>query len=292
VETQTTSVGASRDYERIARAIRYLDERRGQRCALADVASHLDLSPFHFQRMFTRWAGVSPKRFLQAMSAAAALERLRDARTVLDATYDIGLSSPGRLHDLLVTVEALTPGEARRLGAGLEIRHAVHETSFGAAHVAETDRGVCHVAFVDGPGGLERSTDALARVWPGARIVRDAAAGAAAAARMRPDACAAHRPLALLVAGTNLQVQVWRALLRVPAGTVVSYGGLARALKRPRAARAVAGAVGANRIAWWIPCHRVLRASGALGGYRWDPGRKRALLAGEAGAVRSRHSGL
>jgi AraC family transcriptional regulator of adaptative response/methylated-DNA-[protein]-cysteine methyltransferase len=270
----------ARDYARIARAIGFLREHAAAQPDLAGAARHVGLSEFHFQRLFTRWAGVSPKRFLQFLTVEDAKRRLAATRNTLDLAADVGLSGSGRLHDLFVTLEAMSPGEARLGGAGLDIRHGLHDTRFGPALIAATARGVCALHFVDDERtGLAR----LRQSWPHARFVRDPAATATVAQRLfAPLAGSARQPLAVLVKGTNFQIQVWRALLALPAGAVTTYGDLARALDMPEAARAVGTAVGANALAWLIPCHRVIRASGALTGYRWGAERKAAMLAWEA----------
>lgn len=271
---------ATGDYARVARAIRFLDGAADTPPDLAAVAGAMGLSPHHAQRVFSRWAGVSPKRFVQAVRATRARAALAHAPSVLDAAFDAGLSGPGRLHDLTVSILAMTPGEIRRGGAGLTVAWGVHPSPFGPLEIGMTDRGVCSLHFRDTPGDEAQGC----ADWPQARWVRSDAATAAVAARVcAPLDDAAHAaPLPVLVRGTNLQVQVWRALLRIPAGRVTSYGALAGAVGRPTAARAVAGAVAANRLALLIPCHRVLRATGALGGYRWGTERKRAMLAREA----------
>ncbi|MHC5049442.1 MAG: methylated-DNA--[protein]-cysteine S-methyltransferase [Planctomycetota bacterium] len=264
----------SRDYQRIERAIRFLDANSHRRPSLDDTAAHVGLSPYHFQRLFQRWAGTSPKRFLQYLTAEHAKECLRDARSVLEATLDAGLSSQGRLHDLLVSVDAVTPGEVRRLGEGLRIQYGVHETPFGRARLALTPRGITNLAFVDQAPPAD-----LKQEWPRAELVHDPDATAGWIKRVFDADGSA--PLPVFLRGTNLQLRVWEALLRIPEGTVVSYGSLAGAIGKPTAARAVAGAVAANPIAYLIPCHRVLRATGAIGGYRWGTARKRAMLGRE-----------
>lgn len=275
----------SADYHRVERAIRFVADHAADQPELDDVARHLDLSPFHVQRLFTRWAGISPKRFLQFLTAERAKELLRDSDTVLDATYEIGLSSPSRLHDLLVTLEAATPGEWRARGQGLEIRWGVHPSPFGDCFLAVTDRGVTALAFVD--GDPEEAVEDLRRRWPRAEVVEDAEATAVWIDRVfRPEALDDESedgpaPLPVYVGGTRFQVQVWRALLAIPEGRAVSYGDVARAVGRPNASRAVGQAVGANPVAWLIPCHRVLRSTGDFGGYRWGRTRKAALLAWE-----------
>ncbi|MDJ0976553.1 MAG: methylated-DNA--[protein]-cysteine S-methyltransferase [Planctomycetota bacterium] len=271
------------DYARIADAIRFLDERRGAQPSLDEVAARMGSSAFHAQRLFKRFAGVSPKRFLQFASAEAAKQRLVEARTVLDTTFDVGLSSPGRLHDLLVSVEAVTPGEVKSGGAGLTLRYGRHETPFGPARIATSERGIVRLSF---QAPEDDDLASLRRAWPEARLVRDDRTTAPLIERIFARRDGDDCPLPLLLRGTNLQVRVWEALLRIPEGAVVSYGSLATALGRPTAARAVASAVGANEIAYLIPCHRVLRATGALGGYRWGVERKRVLLAAELSRCR------
>jgi AraC family transcriptional regulator, regulatory protein of adaptative response / methylated-DNA-[protein]-cysteine methyltransferase len=273
----------ARDYERIARAIEYLRGHAEDQPDLGAAARHVNLSEHHFQRLFTRWAGVSPKRFLQYLTLEHAKSRLAAARGVLDLAGTVGLSGPGRLHDLFVTLEAVTPGEYRAGGTGLDIRYGVHESPFGAALIAITGRGICSLRFVDGPGdGAEQ----LRRDWPEAGLRHDPAATAPVSERLfRPLSPAPGRALALLVKGSNFQVKVWRALLELPFGTVATYGEIAGRIGAPGSARAVGTAVGANPIAWLIPCHRVIRESGALGGYLWGAERKAAMLGWEAARI-------
>ncbi|HXE57651.1 MAG TPA: methylated-DNA--[protein]-cysteine S-methyltransferase [Gemmatimonadales bacterium] len=276
------------DYARIERAIRYLDESYPHRPDLGELARTVGLSEFHFQRLFTRWAGISPKRFIQFQTVGHARELLRESRSILAATYEAGLSGPSRLHDLFVTVEAVTPGEYRTGGAGLEIRWGVHQTPFGECLIAATDRGVCHLAFLD-QGGLPDAMTELHRRWPRATLVRDPGATTSLARRIftlgGQDGAA---PLALHLKGTNFQLKVWEALLRIPPGAMVSYEDVARMVEAPGAERAVAAAIGRNPVAFLVPCHRVIRKTGAFGGYRWGLPRKRAILTWEA--VRARAS--
>ena len=272
---------ASASYVRIERAIRFIEDNRLDQPGLEDIAAGVGMSPFHLQRLFTAWAGVSPKLFLRYVTLDHAREALIDARSVLDTALDAGLSGPGRLHDLFVTLEAATPGEVGAGGRGLEIRYGRHDGVFGRFLVAMTERGVCRVAFEQGD---EDPLAALAAAWPNARLVEDAAhtwrGAGAALARGGGEGTA---PIRLWARGTNFQIKVWEALLRVPPGRLASYGGIADAVGRPGAARAVGRAVGANPVAVLIPCHRVIRASGRFEtGYRWGSARKRALLAWEA----------
>ena len=279
------------DYARVERAIRWLVAHQREQPSLDEVARAVGLSPSHFQRLFTRWAGVSPKRFLQYQTIAEAKALLRAERPVLDTAYEVGMSGGGRLHDLFVQVEAMTPGEYASGADRLVIRQATHRTPFGDCLVAVTDRGICALTFRAATGGQNPLAQLKAR-WPGARFVEDRdatsdvaaqvfgviAAGAAAAAMDAPPL-----GLSVLLKGTNLQMRVWRALLRVPAGTVVSYEELAAAIGSPSAVRAVANAVARNPIHYLIPCHRVIRKSGELGGYAGGIERKRAMLGVELG---------
>ncbi|HKK71691.1 MAG TPA: methylated-DNA--[protein]-cysteine S-methyltransferase [Candidatus Krumholzibacteria bacterium] len=265
------------DYARIEAALLRIERDARRQPSLEELAASAGLSPAHFQRVFTRWAGISPKRFLQAVTVGRARELLRRSRSVLDVALDVGLSGPGRLHDLTVTCEAMTPGQIGRLADGVTIRHAIVPSPLGPVFVARTDRGVCAVEFV---ASGEDPAPGLQRHWPGAALV------AAADDEAVPWGAAIfgngpRPPLALHLRGTNFQIQVWRALLRIPSGRIVDYGALAEAVGRPGAARAVGAAVGANPVAVLVPCHRVLRRHGQLGGYRWGTGRKLALLGRE-----------
>lgn len=270
----TRTPTANGDYERIAAAIAFVRDHAREQPALDDVAAHLGLSAPHTQRLFKRFAGVSPKRFLQQLTVEAAKEHLRASQNVLTTSFDVGLSGGGRLHDLFVSLEAMTPGEFKAGGEGLTIAHGVGATPLGPCRIAWTARGICHVGFV-GPHDAS-----LSSAWPAATWVEREDEAQGHLTRLFADVPPTS-PILLHVRGTNWQVQVWRALLRIPEGHVVSYADLARYLDRPRAARAVASAVAHNPIAYWIPCHRVLRQNGALSGYRWGPTRKQALLARE-----------
>jgi len=270
----------TRDYDRIARAIDFLRRHAREQPDLASVARHAHLSGPHFQRLFTRWAGISPKRFLQFLAVEHAKARLAASPSILDLAGEIGLSGPGRVHDLFVAMEAMSPGELRAGGAGLEIRYGIHPSPFGPALIAVSGRGICGLHF---QVGADRPLELLRRDWPRSALQPDAAGTAGIAARIfDPLAERSGKPLALLVRGSNFQVQVWRALLDLPFGAVTSYRRLARRIGQPRAARAVGNAIGANPIGWLIPCHRVIRETGELSRYRWGATRKAAMLGWEA----------
>jgi AraC family transcriptional regulator of adaptative response/methylated-DNA-[protein]-cysteine methyltransferase len=271
-----------RDYERVEKAIGYLETHYQQQPALSAMAAAAGLSEFHFQRLFSRWVGISPKRFLQFLTKEHAKKLITGSDTVLDTTYASGLSSPGRLHDLFVTCEAVTPGEYKRRGRGLEIRYGFHPSPFGECLLAVTERGICALAFVQ-DGDRKRPVDDLSRQWPMADIHREGKASAGLLERIfgySPDEPPA--PLYLFVKGTNFQIKVWEALLKVPLGKAVTYQDIARHLGVPQAARAVGNAVGQNPIPFLIPCHRVLRKMGDFGHYGGGPARKKAMLGWEA----------
>jgi len=270
----------------VERAIRYLEQQADTQPELRDVAAAVGLSEYHFQRLFRRWAGVSPKRFLQFLTAEHARRLLATSSSVLDAALDAGLSGPGRLHDLTVNVHAMTPGEIRRRGEGLTVRYGFVDSPFGECVLGATDRGICALGFAAGDG-LEGTLADLRGRWPRADWRRDDGAA-------RPLAGQAFAParraadLALHVQGTNFQIRVWEALLRIPEGALVTYGDIARSLDLSGGARAVGTAVGANPISYLIPCHRVIRTTGAFGGYRWGLPRKKAMLGWEASRATAR----
>jgi len=269
------------DYERIERAICYLEENYRQQPDLKALAQGAGLSEFHFQRLFRRWAGVSPKRLVQYLTAGHAARLLRASRSNLEAAYEAGLSGGGRLHDLLVNLHAVTPGELKHAGAGLTIQYGFHPSPFGECLIGMTTRGVCHLGFVS-PEDRRAALAELAAEWPQAQF-EEAPRVTAPLIRQLFERINGNSPgIDLHVRGTNFQIKVWEALLRIPPGGVVSYEDLARHIHAPRAVRAVANAVAHNPVAWLIPCHRVIRKSGILGGYRWGETRKKVLLAWEA----------
>ncbi|NUO64034.1 MAG: methylated-DNA--[protein]-cysteine S-methyltransferase [Gemmatimonadaceae bacterium] len=269
------------DYDRIELAIQYLDERSREQPSLAEVAAYVGLSESHFQRLFTRWAGISPKRFLQFQTVAHARALLAESRSLLDATYEAGLSSAGRLHDLFVTIDAVTPGEFKRAGDGLTIEWGTHDTPFGECVIGVTSRGICGLYFATDGDGVDGARVRLAESWEGARFAENARATRPLAARIFGAVDAGPAPLAVLVKGTNLQLKVWEALLRIPLGELATYEQVAAAAGAPRAVRAVGNAVGQNPVSYLIPCHRVIRKTGAFGNYGGGIARKRAMLAWE-----------
>jgi len=271
----------SRDFARIARAIRFIDDNFRSQPRLATIAGSARLSEFHFNRLFRRWAGITPRQYLAFVTGRAARGALVNDASVLDAAYGVGLSGPGRLHDLMVTLEAVTPGELKARGRDTPISYGFAATPFGRALIASTARGVCHLAFVES-GGEAEAVAALGHGWPQARLERDDQAAAALAARIWSSPSDPATPLKLAVKGTNFQLKVWQALLELGSAGPTTYSALAGAVGLPGAARAVGQAVGANPVAWLIPCHNVLRRDGALGGYQFGEDRKRTMLAWQA----------
>lgn len=271
----------SQDYRRIERAIRYLDSCLVDQPSLEEVAREIGLSPFHAQRLFTRWAGISPKRFLGLLTVGHAKAVLQAGESVLDASYEVGLSGPSRLHDLFVGFEAMTPGEYKQQGASLTLSYGIHPTRFGEALLLTTERGIAGLSFVD--GDPDAALEEAQAAWPLSRMVPDPGTTGELARELFGDSgtTADRSPPPLLLRGTNFQVKVWSALLRVPPGRVISYLDLASAIGQPRAVRAVGSALARNPIGYLVPCHRVIRATGALGDYRWGRTRRRALLAWE-----------
>jgi len=278
---QTDFTALSEDYQRIAEAISYIETHAENQPTLEEIAASVNLSEYHFQRLFSRWAGISPKRFLQFLTKENA-KRLLTRQSVLDAAYAAGLSSPGRLHDLFVEAEAVTPGEYKSKGAGLDIAYGFHPTPFGECLLAVTARGVCFLAFVD-DGDREAALAELKQEWEHASLAPNPARTAPCVAEIFSSA--PHPPLALHLRGTNFQMKVWEALLRIPPGTATSYEDLAVRIGQPKAARAVGSAVAHNPVAYLIPCHRVLRKTGEFGGYRYTPARKKAILLRESARV-------
>lgn len=269
------------DYARIADAIRFIASQVERQPTLDEIAAHVHLSPFHFQRLFSRWAGVTPKRYLQVLTLERAKALLQESRPLLEVADTLGLSSGSRLYDHFVQLEAVTPGEYKQRGAGLVIDHGVHDTPFGQAFVALTPRGVCNFSFLDDQAPQAPLT-ALTQSWPAAELRESPSRTQGVINTMFDGSKTADRPISLHVSGTNFQISVWRALLQIPPAKVVSYAQVASAVGNPKAARAVGLAVGANPVALMIPCHRVIQQNGKLGGYHWGETRKQAIHVWEA----------
>lgn len=269
------------DYDRIAEAISFISTRLSSQPTLDEIAAHLHLSPFHFQRLFCRWAGVTPKRFLQVLTLERAKQLLSESKPLLEVSDSLGLSSGSRLYDHFIHLEAVTPGEYKMGGAGLTIEYAVHDTPFGKAFIAITPRGICNFSFLEQVGIHGHLTD-LNKEWPHAMVHENPQRTLAVIKSMFGGEKKLDRPLSLYVTGTNFQISVWKALLQIPPATVTSYSQVATAIGHPNSARAVGLAVGANPVAFLIPCHRVIQQSGKLGGYHWGEARKQAIHAWEA----------
>lgn len=274
------------DYETVRRVIETLTNDYRAQPSLETLAAKLDQSPTQLQKVFTRWAGLSPKAFLQAVTLDHAKRLLAEERLpLLETSFEVGLSGPGRLHDLFVTHEAMSPGEWKARGAGLTIRWGFHPSPFGLALVMITERGLAGVAFAD-PGGEKECFAEMAGRWPNADYVEDSAATAPYAARIfEPEKWSSDQPLRVVLIGTDFQVRVWESLLKIPLGKAVTYSDLANDIGQPTASRAVGAAVGRNPISFVVPCHRALGKSGALTGYHWGLTRKRAMLGWEAAQI-------
>jgi AraC family transcriptional regulator, regulatory protein of adaptative response / methylated-DNA-[protein]-cysteine methyltransferase len=276
----------SRDYNTVRLAIRFLSEQATNQPDLDALAGHLKLSPAHTQKLFKRWCGLSPKEFVQAITLDSARRMLVAAASVLETAHDVGLSGGSRLHDLCVTHEALTPGDIKRRGAGLTLAYGFHATPFGLALAAQSGRGLVALAFVDEErhGSPADALGELQARWPLARWVDEPGASAPSVMGLFGPAGTAV-PIRLVLIGTDFEVRTWQALLNVPVGRAVSYADIARAIHCPKASRAVGSAVGRNPLAFVVPCHRVLRGDGGLGGYHWNVTRKQAIIGWEAGVL-------
>jgi len=273
---------SSLDYQRIEQAITYLGQSFREQPDLREVARRVHLSEFHFQRLFRRWAGISPKRFLQFLTVEYAKKLLAESSDLLRVSYDSGLSSPGRLHDLFVNTEAVTPGEFKKQGAGVEISYGFHSSPFGDCLLATTDRGICSLSFI-APGKRNPAIRQLKSKWPNAQFRENPRATQPFADQIFSQGKGDKtRSINLFLQGTNFQIKVWEALLKIPPGFMLSYEDIAASLGKPGAARAVGNAISQNPIAYVIPCHRVIRKVGQIGDYRWGSARKKAMLAWEA----------
>ena len=277
--------GAAADYAIVQRAIAYITQHWREQPEVEAIAGAVGVTDTELHHLFRRWAGLTPKAFLQALTLDHARKLLRDSASVLDASYEVGLSGPGRLHDLFVTHEAMSPGEWKSGGEGLTMRYGFHPSPFGLALVMATDRGLAGLAFGDAGEQKKAMTDMTSR-WPKATYVEDRESTGAIAQRIfDPKQWRAERPLRVILIGTDFQVRIWETLLAIPMGRAVTYSDIATKIRNPAACRAVGVAVGRNPISFVVPCHRVLGKSGELTGYHWGITRKRAMLGWEAGRV-------
>jgi AraC family transcriptional regulator of adaptative response/methylated-DNA-[protein]-cysteine methyltransferase len=273
------------DYERVRRIIAFISERWREQPSLDAIADHVGLSTTHVHHLFRRWCGLTPKAFLAAITLDNAKTLLASSASVLEATYEVGLSGPGRLHDLFVVHEAMTPGDFKTGGVGLTMRYGFHPSPFGEAILVGTERGLAGLGFVD-DGDRAAALADMRRRWPRADFVEDTVGTAPLAGRIfEPDAWRAETPLRIVLIGTDFEVRVWQTLLRIPLGRAATYSGIAQHIGRPAASRAVGAAVGKNPISFVVPCHRVLGRSGALTGYHWGITRKQAMLGWETGRI-------
>ena len=276
---------ASADYKRIEKAIEFIENNVSTQPRLKDIAAHIGLSEYHFQRLFSRWVGISPKRFLQFLTKEYAKQLLVSTTNLLDVTYEAGLTSPSRLHDLFVTCEAVTPGEFKTKGQGLTIIYGFHPSPFGECLLATTARGICGLYFVQN-GNRRHLISKLNQIWQNARLIEDPDGARETINQIfNPTLAQNSAPLHLILNGTNFQMKVWEALIKIPFGAVVSYEDVAVGIGLPRATRAVGTAVGKNPLSFIIPCHRVIRKDADFGNYGGGPARKKAILGWEAARV-------
>jgi len=270
------------NYKRIEQAIRYLEENVQRQPELDEVADNVHLSPFHFQRLFTDWVGISPKRFLQFLTVDFLKGKLQETRNLVEAAEAVGLSSQSRVYDLFTTLEAVTPQEYKLSGSGIVVEYGFHETPFGTALIGVTDRGVCWLSFLGEDKTPAQELDNLKEHWHQSVFRQHQARTSAVLEQVFGQHDGSHqKKLHLFVKGTNFQVKVWEALLRLPLGSVTTYQGIAEQIQNPKAMQAVGSAVGSNHIAYLIPCHRVIRKDGILGEYRWEATRKKSIIGWE-----------
>lgn len=277
-------MNSQQHYLLIARALHWLCQNQKSQPSLEELARHVGLSPHYMQRLFQEWTGVSPKQFLKYLTKVEAMERLRQGKTVLDSALSSGLSGPGRLHDLLITTQAMTPGEAKRKGLGVDVNYGFGMTPFGEALLAWTDKGVCFLGFCH-ETGREHTRNHLKQQWPDANLTENNSATGKKLAEIFTETD--HKQLKVWLRGSPFQLKVWEALLKLPTGSHCTYGQLAAFTGSAGASRAIGSAVGRNPVSWLIPCHRVINSLGGLGGYRWGTNTKQAMIGYEA-AVSSR----
>lgn len=275
------------EYQKVAEAIRLLGQDWKGQPSLEEIAERVHVSPFHFQRMFTEWAGVSPKKFLQYLTVSYTKKRLQEgkARALIVTAEEAGLSSSSRLHDLFIGIEGMTPGEYKNGGAQLRIRFSIQNSKFGELLVASTEKGICHLHFFD---DLSSALKELKQTWPAANIVEGVDHFHEQVIRFFQHDILQKGRIKLHLRGTNFQIKVWEALLRIPQGSLTTYGHLADQIQSPKAARAVGSAIASNPVAFLIPCHRVIRQAGNIGEFRWGTVRKKAMIGWEAGQLNGR----
>jgi AraC family transcriptional regulator of adaptative response/methylated-DNA-[protein]-cysteine methyltransferase len=270
------------DFERIEKAIRYIQENFKSQPELDEVSSHIYLSPFHFQKLFKEWAGVSPKKFLQFISIEHAKKMLQDNHTIADATYETGLSGTGRLHDLFISIEGMTPGEYKNGGEHLQLHYSFAETPFGDIMIASTPKGICHISFVD---DNREGIDHLKNLFPNAVISQKTDLMQQQALQVFKGDWRNLKDIKLHLKATPFQLKVWEGLLKIPMGRLDSYAGIAGQIQAPNASRAVGTAVAQNPVAFLIPCHRVIKSTGVIGEYHWGSSRKAAMLGWESSKI-------
>lgn len=282
-----TTASSLEDYGKICDVIAHVSENWRDQPSLETLAARVKLTPDQLQRLFTRWAGLTPKAFLQALTLDNAKRMLEQSASILDTSLDVGLSGPGRLHDLFVTHEGMSPGNYKNRGAGLSISYGYHPSPFGLALVMASPYGLCGLAFCDAGGEVAALAD-MTRRWPNAQYAEDSAVTAPFAAHLFADRnFRPNQPLRITFIGTDFEIRVWETLLKIPVGQATTYGDIAASVGSPKAARAVGAAVGKNPLSFVVPCHRVLGKSGALTGYHWGLTRKKAILGWEAGQLGS-----
>ena len=269
------------NYYRIEKAIQFLEENFQRQPELDEIAEKVHLSPFHFQRMFTEWAGISPKRFLQFLTVDFLKEKLHESRNLTEAAELAGLSSQSRVYDLFTTLEAVTPQEYKKQGAGIKIEYGVHETPFGQCLIAVTERGICWLSFLSAENDSKKEIAAMKSHWNNSVFYQNETLTKEFVNNIFEHTESGQNKLHLFVKGTNFQIKVWDALLKIPSGQVTTYQGIAENVDSPKAMQAVGSAVGSNHIAYLIPCHRVIRKDGVLGEYRWSSARKKSIIGWE-----------
>jgi len=272
------------NYKRIEQAILYLEKNFQDQPELDEVAEKVHLSPFHFQRIFTEWAGISPKRFLQYLTVDYLKEKLDQSKNLAAAAEDAGLSSQSRVYDLFTTLEAVTPQEYKQHGSGIRIEYGIHETPFGNCLIGVTERGICWLSFLHTDEDPRRETESMKAYWHNSTFHQDQELTSAFIDKIFDPIKTNHEKLHVFVKGTNFQLKVWEALLKIPMGEVTTYQNIATSIQSPRAMQAVGSAVGSNHIAYLIPCHRVIRKDGILGEYRWSSARKKSIIGWEMAA--------